>query len=200
MKNLCDVETSDKPEIVNHITLRVYLSVVVNVKCEPTLSCNCQDMQSRIGSATKFFPSLLFCRRQKSRRDGQEWRVWEGWGWIDGPEDILRRCLMHRSAFVLVAGRPNQWSSTPSYSLADISVAKMMIPAPGRSASQKCVDFILVDIYRHRQISTTFQFHISQMRYKSNVPWQRSTFIQREKACGLITTFLMINAMRRAAQ
>ena len=24
---------------------------------------------------------------------------------------------------------------------------------------------------RHRQISTTFQFHISQTRYKSHVPW-----------------------------
>ena len=76
----------------------------------------------------------------------------------------------------------------------------MMIPTPGRSPSQKHVDYSMVDICRHRQIATTFQFHISQMRYKSHVLWQRSTFIQREKGCGPITTFLTINAMRCAAQ
>ena len=49
----------------------------------------------------------------------------------------------------------------PSYSVADILVAKMMILVPVRSVSQKHDDFVLVDICRYQQVSTTFQFHIS---------------------------------------
>ena len=74
----------------------------------------------------------------------------------------------------------------------------MTIRVPERSASQNTSDFILVDICRHRQISTTF--HFSWTRYKSNVPWQHVTVIQREKDHVVITTFLTIKAMRRAAK
>ena len=31
----------------------------------------------------------------------------EGWGWVDGPEDILRSNLKYRSAYEQVAGWPN---------------------------------------------------------------------------------------------
>ena len=31
----------------------------------------------------------------------------QGWGWVDGPEDILRSCLMYRLAYVQVAEWPN---------------------------------------------------------------------------------------------
>ena len=100
-------------------------------------------------------------------------------------------------AFVLDAGWPNYWSGIPSYSFANISVAKMMIPAPGRAASQKHVDFILVDICRHRQISTTFQFHISPTGlYIIHIaPALATLYIFPTQK-----RFLTINAMRREAQ
>ena len=83
-----------------------------NLTSSQTLAVVCTSLlslppQLKLFCTVYFFHPPLFCRRQKSKRDGEEWRAWEGWGWIDGPEDILRRSLMFRLAFVLVAGWPN---------------------------------------------------------------------------------------------
>ena len=82
----------------------------------------------------------------------------------------------------------------------------MMIPVPGRSASRKPKTRLKSkNKYLGRYLSAPTKIHhFSVLHFPDALQITRAlehaTFIQSEKGCGQITTFLTIDAIRRAAQ